>query len=63
MIEAAFIGYCISMESVPLMFPPLLYIAKRKRPRVYWGLIAWCCAGEVVLVVLAVRDLMLPHAG
>jgi hypothetical protein len=59
-VEAVFIAYCLSAERVSLMFPPLLYVAKKTRPRIYWGLISWCCAGEVFLVAMTVRQLVLP---
>ena len=59
-VEALFIAYCLSAKRVPLSFPAFLYVAKSKVPQLYWGLIAWCCLGEVFFVVMAVKGLVLP---
>jgi hypothetical protein len=59
-VEAIFIAYCLCARRVPLTLPPLLYVDRQESPRLYWILIGWCFSGEVLFLVMAVRQLFVP---
>jgi hypothetical protein len=57
-VQAIFVGYCLSSGSIPLSFPPFLRVEKKKSPHTYWLLIGWCCAGGVFILIMAILSVV-----